>query len=160
MNKLKYLVIHATATPEGREVSAEDIRRWHTAPKPQGRGWRQVGYSDIIHLNGDIQRLVDYNEDQWVQNNEITNGARGFNSVSRHVVYVGGADENLKPKDTRTPQQHAALYSYVVQTIAKHPDIKVLGHKDFPDVSKACPSFDVKEWMQLMRLPKKNIYNG
>lgn len=157
MQELKYLIIHCTATPEGRLVSAEDIRRWHTAPPPQGRGWRQIGYSDLIHLNGDIQNMVNYNEDNWVQSNEITNGAKGFNSVSRHVVYAGGTDKNGNPKDTRTPQQHAALYMYVVQTIAKHPDIKVLGHNQV-NPNKECPSFNVPDWMLLMNLPEKNIY--
>jgi len=156
MKKLKYLIIHCTATPEGRLVSAEDIRRWHTDPKPQGRGWRQVGYSDMIHLNGEIQNLVNYDEDQWVESGEITNGAKGFNSVSRHVVYVGGTDKDGNPKDTRTPHQHAALYAYVVETISKHPDIKVLGHNQVSN--KACPSFNVPQWMLLMNLPKQNIY--
>ena len=32
MGKLKYLVIHCTATPEGREVSGAEIRAWHTNP--------------------------------------------------------------------------------------------------------------------------------
>ena len=55
--QLKYLVIHCTATPEGREVSADEIRRWHTAPKAEGgRGWKQVGYTDMIHLDGKVQR--------------------------------------------------------------------------------------------------------
>ena len=64
MAKLKYLVLHCTATPEGREVTADDIRRWHTAPVAAGgRGWRQVGYTDLIHLDGTVERLVDNNED-------------------------------------------------------------------------------------------------
>ena len=29
---MKYLVIHCTATPEGREVSSADIRHWHCDP--------------------------------------------------------------------------------------------------------------------------------
>ena len=28
MARMKYLVLHCTATPEGREVSAADIRHW------------------------------------------------------------------------------------------------------------------------------------
>ena len=41
MAKLKYLVIHCTATAESREVSSADIRRWHTAPVSEGgRGWK------------------------------------------------------------------------------------------------------------------------
>ena len=58
MAKLQYLVIHCTATPEGREVSAADIRRWHTSPAPAGRGWKQVGYTDLFHLDGRVERLV------------------------------------------------------------------------------------------------------
>ncbi|MFR6683342.1 MAG: lysozyme, partial [Phocaeicola massiliensis] len=51
MAKLKYLVIHCTATAESREVSSADIRRWHTAPVSEGgRGWKQVGYTDLFHL--------------------------------------------------------------------------------------------------------------
>ena len=84
MAKLKYLVIHCTATPEGREVSSAEIRRWHTSPASQGgRGWKQVGYTDLFHLNGGVERLVDNNEDAQVDPWEVTNGAKGYNSVSR-----------------------------------------------------------------------------
>ena len=82
MAKLKYLVIHCTATPEGREVSAADIRRWHTSPAPAGRGWKQVGYTDLFHLDGRVERLVANNEDANVDPWEITNGAAGYNSIS------------------------------------------------------------------------------
>ena len=104
MAKLKYLVIHCTATPEGREVSAADIRRWHTSPAPAGRGWKQVGYTDLFHLDGRVERLVANNEDANVDPWEITNGAAGYNSISRHIVYAGGCDAGMKPKDTRTAE--------------------------------------------------------
>ena len=68
MAKLKYLVIHCTATPEGREVSSADIRKWHTSPVSQGgRGWKQVGYTDLFHLQGGVERLVNTNEDAQVE---------------------------------------------------------------------------------------------
>ena len=77
MAKLKYLVIHCTATPEGREVSSADIRKWHTSPVAQGgRGWKQVGYTDLFHLNGGVERLVENNEDAQVDPWEVTNGDR------------------------------------------------------------------------------------
>ena len=70
---LKLLVIHCTATPAGREVSAEEIRRWHTAPPNEGgRGWKQVGYTDMVHLDGTVERLVANNEDDVVDPWEIT----------------------------------------------------------------------------------------
>ncbi len=144
---LKYLVIHCTATPEGREVSSVDIRRMHLSPKSAGgRGWKQVGYTDIIHLDGKIERLVDNNEDAWVDPWEITNGAKGYNSVSRHVVYAGGCDKQMKPKDTRTDAQRLALTEYVRKFNAKHPKVRIIGHNEV--AAKACPSFDVQRWLK------------
>ena len=156
--QLTYLVIHCTATPEGREVSADEIRRWHTSPKPKGRGWKQVGYSDIIHLDGTVENLVPYNDDDVVDTWEITNGATGINSISRHVVYAGGvsADDVKKAKDTRTWLQELAMITYVKETIARHPNIKVAGHNQF--AQKACPSFNVPIWLMAIGVPDKNIY--
>ncbi len=145
---MKYLVIHCTATPEGREVTAADIRRWHTSPPPKGRGWRQVGYTDLIHLDGKVERLVKNNEDAQVDNWEITNGAAGYNSISRHIVYAGGCDKNMKPKDTRTTAQKEALKRYVVDFHRRFPQIRIVGHGDLPGVNKACPAFDVSKWLK------------
>lgn len=146
-NPLKYLVIHCTATPEGREVTASQIRAWHTAPKPKGRGWRQVGYTDIFHLDGSCERLVENNEDAVVDGWEITNGAAGYNAVSRHVVYVGGvAADGKTAKDTRTPAQCKALEKYVTEFCAAHPAVRIIGHNEV--AGKACPSFDVQKWLR------------
>ncbi len=146
MAKLQYLVIHCTATPEGREVSAADIRRWHTSPLPAGRGWRQVGYTDLFHLDGSVERLVDNNEDANVDPWEVTNGAAGYNSISRHIVYAGGCDAGMKPKDTRTSAQREALKRYVLDFHAKHPNVRIVGHNQL--AAKACPSFDVPQWLE------------
>lgn len=187
--KLKFLVIHCTATPEGTEVTSGKIKQWHLGPcnnpngtvtymghvypsraslpeheidgvnisKLVGRGWRQVGYTDMVHLNGGIERLVQNNEDGNVDPWEITNGATGINSISRHIVYVGGMTANNKmPKDTRTKEQQATLLKYVQDVIAKNPDILVAGHNQF--ASKACPSFNVPAWLKINNIPVKNIY--
>lgn len=153
---LKYLIIHCTATPSGREVTAADIRRWHLAPPPAGRGWRQVGYTDLVHLNGDIERLVENNEDAYVDGWEITNGARGLNSVSRHIVYAGGLDSFNKTFDSRTYEQKEALATYVRDFVNRFPNVKVAGHNQF--AAKACPSFDVPAWLRSIGIQKRNIY--
>lgn len=146
-NKLKCLVIHCTATPEGRDVTADDIRRWHTSPvSAGGQGWKQVGYTDLIHLDGTVERLVDNNEDANVDPWEVTNGAKGYNSVSRHIVYAGGCDRAMKPKDTRTSGQHKALETYVRDFHRRFPDVRIIGHNEIS--AKACPSFDVQRWLR------------
>ena len=145
---MQYLVIHCTATPEGREVSAAEIRRWHTAPISQGgRGWKQVGYTDMVHLDGRVERLVDNNEDAQVDPWEVTNGTAGYNSISRHIVYVGGCDKAGMPKDTRTEAQREALKRYVEDFHARFPQVKIVGHHEL-NPSKACPSFDVPTWLR------------
>jgi hypothetical protein len=148
MASLKYLVIHCTATREGREVSAAEIRRWHTSPTSAGgRGWKQVGYTDLIHLDGKVERLVGNNEDANVDPWEITNGAKGYNSVSRHIVYAGGcAKDGKTPKDTRTPAQHKALVEYVKDFHRRFPGVRIIGHNEV--AAKACPSFDVQKWLK------------
>lgn len=146
--ELKYLVLHCTATPEGREVSAAAIRQMHLSPvSAGGRGWRQVGYTDLIHLDGKVERLVDNNEDAWVDDWEITNGAKGYNSVSRHVVYAGGMTRDMKePKDTRTAAQRTAMERYVRDFHRRHPKVRIIGHNEV--AAKACPSFDVQQWLR------------
>ena len=147
MGRLRYLVIHCTATPEGREGSSADIRRWHTSPPPKGRGWNQVGYTDMIHLDGRTERLVENNEDAWVDPWEITNGAKGYNSVSRHVVYVGGLASDAKTaKDTRTAAQLKTMTAYVKSFHKRFPDVRIIGHNEV--AAKACPSFDVQRWLR------------
>lgn len=146
---MKYLVIHSTATPEGRPVTGADIRHWHLSPPPQGRGWKQVGYTDLFRLDGSVERLVENNEDSVVDPWEITNGAAGYNAVSRHIVYAGGVDAHnpKKPKDTRTPAQKDAMARYVRAFHRKHPDVIIVGHCELNPL-KACPSFSVKKWLE------------
>lgn len=145
--RLRYLVIHCTATPAGREVTADDIRRWHTLPEwAGGRGWKQVGYTDLIHLDGKVERLVDNNEDAWVDPWEITNGVKNYNGVSRHIVYAGGLDAYGNSCDTRTPEQLEAMAAYVRDFHDRFPDVRIVGHRDL--APKDCPCFDVASWLK------------
>ena len=143
--RITRLVIHCTATPAGREVTAADIRRWHCTPPPMGRGWKQVGYTDMVHLDGRVERLVANNEDAYVDGWEVTNGAKGYNSTSRHIVYVGGKTTDGRPADTRTEAQKVALRRYVEDFRKRFPWADVCGHRDLPGVSKACPCYDVRK---------------
>ena len=158
MAGMKYLVLHCTATPEGREVTSGEIRHWHTDPvKKGGRGWKQVGYTDMIHLNGTVERLVRNNEDAVVDPWEVTNGAKGYNSVSRHVVYVGGlATDGKTAKDTRTAAQLKAMTAYVRVFHERFPQIRIIGHNEL-NSHKACPSFNVQEWLRSIGIKQVKV---
>jgi len=151
--KIKYLVIHCTATPEGRKVTKQDIERWHL----KERGWSRVGYSDLIHLDGTIENLIPYNDDDVVDPWEISNGASGYNSISRHIVYVGGTEKNdiNKAKDTRTTAQKQSLAEIVQYFVCQYPNIKVIGHNEIS--MKSCPSYDVKRWLLSLGISTKNV---
>lgn len=145
-------------------VTSAMIRQWHTSPPPVGRGWRQVGYSRLIHRNGIVETLVGEDGDDEVDPWEITNGVGGINFKSVHVCYVGGREGkhkkvNLdKRVDTRTLEQNASLELLVRDYIKRVPDIEIAGHRQF-NALKACPSFDVPKWLRSIGIPEKNIYD-
>lgn len=158
MNELKYLIIHCTATREWQNITAQSIRAWHTDPPPAGRGWRQVGYSDLILLDGDRHQFVKHNGDKFVNSNEITNGVAGMNAISRHVCYVGGMSaDGKKAKNTLTNEQSQTLEAIIREVIAYKPDILIAGHNQFDN--KACPSFFVPTYLKMIGIDDKNIYH-
>lgn len=130
MREIKKVIIHCADTPEGRDVSTEEIRRWHT----EERGWSDIGYHWVIELDGDVHMGRD----------EEISGAhcRGHNGDSIGICYVGGADSDGNPKDTRTEAQKVSMDSLVKDILGRYPEAVVYGHRDFSE--KACPSFDAK----------------
>lgn len=157
MKELKYLVVHCTYTEPDFHVSKEQIIDWHTAPKPIGRGWSRVGYSDLIQQDGSIVMLHPYDSDNMVDAWEITNGVKYYNTMSRHIVYAGGKLRG-RPADTRTPEQKKTLEIYLKYYGRRYENIKILGHRDFPNVAKDCPCFDVGLFCLDIGIPEKNIY--
>lgn len=133
MREIKEIILHCSATQEGKDFDVNDIDKWHKA-----RGWSGVGYHYVIKLDGTIQE----------GRSEATLGAhaRGHNKFSIGVCYIGGIDNEMQPKDTRTPEQKESLKKLVEKLYYKYRDAKVIGHNQIS--SKACPSFDVQKWMQ------------
>ena len=127
MRQINKIIIHCSATPEGRKTSAEEIKSWHLE-----RGFSDIGYHYIVHLDG----LISYGRNI----DKIGAHSRGQNKMSIGVCYIGGLDESLDAKDTRTPQQKESLL-ILLKTLKKmHPKAVIYGHRDFSE--KACPSFD------------------
>jgi len=123
------IIVHCTATVEGRETTVEEIRRWH-----KQKGWSDIGYHYVVYLDGSIHNGRDVNI--------IGSHCEGQNANSIGVVYVGGVDKKNKPKDTRTEKQKDALLKLLKDLRRIYPKAKIYGHCDFS--KKACPSFDAK----------------
>ena len=126
------IIVHCTATPEGRDVSVETIRGWHKA-----QGWNDIGYHWVVLLDGTVK--------PGRPEAQIGAHVEGHNTGTLGVVYVGGvAADGKTPKDTRTPAQRVALLAHVKALIARYPTVKkVSGHNQY--AAKACPSFDVRK---------------
>lgn len=125
------IIVHCTATPEGKDYTVQDIRRWH-----KQQGWSDIGYHYVVYRNGQVEqgRSVDI----------AGAHCEGHNSHSIGVVYVGGcAADGKTAKDTRTEAQKAALLSLMIDLRKLYPKAKICGHRDFS--SKACPSFDARQ---------------
>ena len=134
MRKIDYIVLHCTATPP--EAKVENIVRYWK----QQLGWTNPGYHYIIKRDGEIVQLLD--------EELVSNGVKYFNHNSVHVSYIGGIDHNNVPLDNRTDEQKKSMWEKVKELKKKYPNAIVQGHRDFPKVIKACPSFDVKQWLK------------
>lgn len=155
MKKIKYLIWHCSATPESKDYTEAEIRNWFTS-----RGWDNPGYRDITHLDGSILNLQEHNQNEFIDNFEMTNGAKGLNQEAIHLAYIGGVSRyNPKEsKDTRTNEQYYSMEAQTKYYMYKYPWIKILGHNQV--ARKACPSFYVPDFCRDICIPERNIFTG
>lgn len=132
-----FIAVHCSATTEKMNIGAAEINKWHRA-----KGWACIGYHYVIKRDGTVETG---REDSVV-------GAHvaGYNEKSLGICMVGGvsADDVSKAVNNFTPAQFASLKKLLVEMNKKYPKAKVQGHRDFPNVAKACPSFDIKTWLK------------
>lgn len=125
--KIKYIVIHCTATDQNATV--QSIQNYWR----KDLGWRNPGYHRLIDAEGLIHNLFPFDR--------VSNGVRGYNRDSIHISYIGGKkfdDRNERQKDAIIMAIQCAL-DYAL------PHIPIIqGHRDF-GVPKTCPRFDAKE---------------
>lgn len=133
---IKELIVHCSATPEGKDYSVDTIRQWHLQ-----RGFSDIGYHYVVYRDGSIH----------IGRDESIIGAHctGHNTNSIGVCYIGGcASDGKAPKDTRTTEQKQSLVKLLKELKTKYPQASIHGHRDF--ANKACPSFDAtKEYSSL-----------
>lgn len=138
MRNINLIAIHCSATPSTMDIGADTIRRWHSDPKPKGRGWSDIGYHYVIRRNGEVElgRPIE------------RAGAHisGHNAHSVGVCMVGGIDTNDRPEDNFTAEQWSSLDRLITKLEERFPGAGVKGHREL-DSGKACPSFDVQKWL-------------
>lgn len=131
MRKVNKIVVHSSASPEGREDTVEDVTRWHLA-----RGFKDIGYHYIIELDG----IVFQGRPLSKQGAHV----RGHNTDTIGICYIGGTDNTRQrnPKDTRTDAQKRSLRKLLSDLKQMFPNAEIVGHRDL--AATACPSFDAK----------------
>lgn len=147
MRKIDSIIIHCSATKVGQDFTAADIDRWH-----RERGFNGIGYHYVVCLDGRLERGRDISL--------MGAHCKGWNEHSIGICYIGGLDTNGHPADTRTNAQKRVLYQLVMDLQKEYGILQVLGHRDTsPDLNgdgvieadeyvKACPCFDVKEFLK------------
>jgi N-acetylmuramoyl-L-alanine amidase len=130
---VKFLAVHCSASKPDQKVDASTIARWH-----RERGFLKIGYHFVILTDGTVQKGRDITE--------VGAHVQGFNSQSLGICLVGGLDKNGKSADTYTVAQKTTLAALVKELLQTFPNAVVQGHRDFPNVKKDCPCFDVKQW--------------
>ena len=136
MRNIKEIIIHCSATPEGRNVDVAEITKWHLA-----RGFKTIGYHYVIYLDGSVHK--------GRAEDEVGAHCLNHNSISIGVCYIGGLSKDGKTsKDTRTEAQKTALLELLKELKSRYPQAKIHSHRDF--AQKDCPCFDAtKEYASL-----------
>lgn len=142
MRRIKYIAVHCTAGSQLATIKELQLEF-------KRKGWKNPGYHYVVAADGNITQLLD--------EELISNGVKGYNSVCINVAYMGGLDAQCRAVDNRTPGQKSALLSLLKNLRKKYPQAVIQGHRDFsPDLNhngkvdageyiKMCPCFNAKE---------------
>ena len=129
MRTITLIIVHCSATPEGKDFRLEDIDRWH-----RQRGWKGCGYHYVIELDGTVRRGRD--------ESAIGAHCKSHNRHSIGVCYIGGTTADGQAADTRTEAQKTSLRTLLADLQRRYPHALVVGHHDL-DPQKACPCYEV-----------------
>lgn len=138
MRKINSIIVHCSATKRGHDIGAKQIRELHV----KGNGWKDIGYHYVIRINGVIEkgRPLDV----------VGAHCQGHNADSIGICLVGGLNAKGKPENTFTQAQFDSLKKLIVELKEQFGNLLIFGHNEFSN--KACPCFDVKEFVQKWQL--------
>jgi hypothetical protein len=131
--RITEITMHCSATKPCVDVGVDEIRSWHLA-----RGWSDIGYHYVIRRDGRVEEG---------RPSDVPGAhARGHNAESLGLCLVGGVGHNGEPDANYTRQQWAAAADLVGRLVQENPGAKVIGHRAYFGVTKACPCFNAKVW--------------
>lgn len=133
-----FIVVHCSASAPSVNADAAMIDRWH-----RQQGWQCIGYHFVIKRDGAVE------EGREVE--KIGAHVADYNAISVGICLSGGVDDAQKPQNNFTPEQFTALAKLLKELSIKYPSAVIQGHRDFPKVAKACPSFDVRAWLKTIK---------
>ena len=139
--KTDFIAVHCAATRPSMDIGAVEIDRMH-----RQLGFKCIGYHKVIRRDGSVEdgRPLD----------QIGAHVENWNSVSVGICMVGGVSEHdiNKPEANFTEAQYVALEKLLTELRVMYPHAHIQGHRDFPRVAKACPSFSVSDWLKTTSL--------
>jgi len=134
-SQTNYIVVHCSASAPKVGADAAMIDRWH-----RQKGWACIGYHFVIKRDGTVEDGREVGV--------IGAHASGHNSDSVGICLSGGVDDQGKSVNNYTPEQFASLKGLLQKLRQMYPKAAIQGHRDFPNVAKDCPCFDVKAWVK------------
>lgn len=139
-SKVDTLVVHAADTYSNMDIGYKEIKEWHTAPKPAGNGWSDIGYHFIIRRDGETEtgRSIEFMGAHAYPHNDHTLG----------VCLAGGKNRDGSHEDNFTLEQKDALERLYNGLRKQFPGLKLKGHGDYKEVRKPCPCFYVEAYCE------------
>jgi len=139
-----YLVVHCAATKATMDIGKAEITQWH-----RERGFFDIGYHYVIRRDGTVEK--------GRPDTRPGAHARGFNHISLGICLVGGvAADGKTPEDNFTVAQYATLKTLLLDLLNEYPEASIVGHRDLPNVNKACPSFEVSDFVDTILEEKQD----
>ena len=128
------IFVHCSASDNPAHDNAKTIKRWHTDPKPRGRGWSDIGYHFFIRKDGTLENGRPLS---------ITPAAQGGHNMGSIAICLHGLDKNKF-----TNSQFKTLKEICIAiNNAYSGAVTFHGHREV--AAKACPVFDYKKVLAL-----------